>query len=387
MRKDYQTRYKNRELLIDKTTEINDKIAKLEIAEDYKTYQERLAIKETISQTLSTLTTERLTLEKELSTLQQQKANVKLAVSQINKGLNFVFCSTNRLRVAYEDGTYHLTSNGKDIRPKDASIGERNVLALCYFFIKISSNQEISNRYSQDKLLVIDDPISSTDFDNRIGLLTLLKHQICEIYKGNQHSKILLLTHDLFAFQQLKKISTDIKNISSLLFKQKRIKTTSFRLENHTLKDVKDNFNEYKTLLKTIYEYAEADAPDRELYIGNYLRRILEAFSTFCYAEPIENFVFTPDGQQKLGEYSDFFQGFMGKFMLNAESHSENQIYAMVDDYAFCQIFSDEEIHQTCRSVLCLMYKLNPEHIKRNLKPTFNEMTIENWLSEIPKNE
>lgn len=385
-RKNYKKICDNIELLINETAEINSKIAHLEISDDYKTYRERLDKKQEITNELSLLKDERLDLEKQLSALQQQKANVKLAVNQINKGLNFVFCTRNRLRVEYKDKSYHLTSNEKDIRPKDASIGERNVLALCYFFVKISSNQEFSKRYSQEKLLIIDDPISSTDFDNRIGLLSLLKHQLCEICKGNPRSKILLLTHDLFTFQQLKKIASEIKSISSYF--PQGIKTSSFRLENHTLKKDKEPFNEYKTLLQVIYKYAEEDTPHRDLYIGNYLRKIVEAFSTFSYAEPIEHFVFTPDGQTKLGEHSDFFQGFMGKLMLNAESHSENQIYAMVDDYAFCKIFSDEEIHQTCRSVLCLMYKLNPEHITRNLeKTTFNTATIEKWLSEIPTNE
>lgn len=98
-----------------------------------------------------------------MSLLEQQKKNVNLAIDQINKSLGYVFCTDKRLKVEYKDSKYHLTSNGQDIKPRNASVGERNVLALSYFFTKIISNQELTNAYSKEKLVIIDDPISSTE--------------------------------------------------------------------------------------------------------------------------------------------------------------------------------------------------------------------------------
>lgn len=57
---------------------------------------------------------------------------------------------TNTWRVVYRfvDWTgekkqtqkYYLKSRGKDVKPKNVSQGERNIIALCYFFLQIASN-------------------------------------------------------------------------------------------------------------------------------------------------------------------------------------------------------------------------------------------------------
>ena len=49
------------------------------------------------------------------------------------------------------------------------SLGERNIIALCYFFTQILSNQDIGKLYQDEELVVIDDPISSFDFENKVG--------------------------------------------------------------------------------------------------------------------------------------------------------------------------------------------------------------------------
>ncbi len=47
------------------------------------------------------------------------------------------------------DNKYYLKSKGVDVRPKDVSLGERNIIGLCYFFTDIMSNQDIRDLYKQ----------------------------------------------------------------------------------------------------------------------------------------------------------------------------------------------------------------------------------------------
>lgn len=84
------------------------------------------------------------------------------------------------------------------------SLGERNIIALCYFFTQILSNQDVGRLYQDEELVVIDGPISSFDFENKIGISSLLKVQANRIVNGNIRSKILFLTHGLSVFSDYK---------------------------------------------------------------------------------------------------------------------------------------------------------------------------------------
>lgn len=357
---------------------INQKLAHFEIYDSYQTLLRRENEEKSIKSDIEKQKSQRQTLLAQLNNLEQQKKNVKLAVEQINKSLGYVFCTEKRLKVEYKDSKYHLTSNGQDIKPKDASVGERNVLALCYFFTKIISNQELSNAYAREKLVVIDDPISSTDFDNRIGLLSLLKYQTSKILQGNSGSKLIFFTHDTSVFHNLVK-----------LYPNKEIPQTFWRLENKTLTSLSKEVNEYKYLLTTIFSYANSPTKPADPYIGNYLRRVLEAFITFNYSKGIDTWMGNPDAKEKLGERSNFFLAFMAQIFLNAESHSQLKISSLNDDLNFFQMFSDDDIKNTCRRVLCLMFTLNPDHVSAYLSGDnsgFKKETIDAWMKKIPTN-
>lgn len=68
--------------------------------------------------------------------------------------------------------------------PKKISVGERNVLGLCYFFAKLFINKKKEDRYKEEVLLIIDDPISSFDYGNRLGVMSLLRYQFNNIKKA-----------------------------------------------------------------------------------------------------------------------------------------------------------------------------------------------------------
>ena len=108
-----------------------------------------------------------------------------------------------------KDDKYYLKSNGNNVKPKDISLGERNIIALCYFFTQILSNQEVEKLYQTEELIIIDDPVSSFDFENKVGIISFLRYQINRIVRGNQSSKILLLSHDLETVFHLRKALDD----------------------------------------------------------------------------------------------------------------------------------------------------------------------------------
>jgi wobble nucleotide-excising tRNase len=96
-------------------------------------------------------------------------------VDFINDGLKYVFFSENRLTVGVENDYYVLKSNGKSVKPRNISLGERNILSLCYFFTELLNNVDEKDVHKSECLIVLDDPVSSFDLENRVGIISYLK--------------------------------------------------------------------------------------------------------------------------------------------------------------------------------------------------------------------
>lgn len=318
--------------------------------------------------------------EAQLKQLLDQKKNLALAIECINESLAYVFFSKDRLSIELRDDKYFLKSRGKDVRPKNVSQGERNIIALCYFFTQIAANRELSKRYEQEQLIVIDDPVSSFDFDNKVGIASLLRREIKQIIFSNNESKVLVLTHDLPTVFDVEKIFTEItKNPQS---KSGIGKATSYlgELADGALEKFGRSKNEYARLMEGIFQFADGDTT-HEVEVGNMTRRVLEAFSSFCYRKGIGEVSCDKQILSHLGEYSGYFENRMYKLILNSESHYKEQVESFHDSLGFYGYFSVAEKMKTTRDVLCFMYLLNPQHVKAYLPRA--ESKLDQWCREI----
>ena len=364
---------------------INRKIAHLQIEQAYRDYQKQQREMRTAEAKLQTKQKEIEKTSEHLKVLEQKKSNVGLAIENINNALDYVFFSHGRLSIELKNDKYYLRSSGKDVKPKNVSLGERNIIALCYFFTQILSNQDIGRLYQDEELVVIDDPISSFDFENKVGISSFLRYQTHKIIKGNTKSKILFLTHDLSTFSDLQKIADEMEKS----FKKQKlgvaVKSKSFELQGRTLSDPIKSINEYRDLLHMIFKYAMGKTEGLDLAIGNSMRRALEAFSTFIYGTGIAEVSFDPKVIKSLGDHSKHFENLMYRLVLHGESHFETRVYAIQDDLSFYRFISEEEKQRTCKEVLCFMYCLNPDHIESHIPDAIHE--IQKWMADIRTNE
>lgn len=275
--------------------------------------------------------------------LKLKKSNIGLAISNINNALEYVFFSQNRLSIELRNDKYYLKSNGKDVLPKNVSLGERNIVALCYFFTQMMSNQEISKLYQSEALVVIDDPVSSFDFENRVGILSYIRYQVDCLIKGNQQSKILILTHDLTTAFDLRKAMDEVASSTKGIAQIKQTSSILQELKNNQLVLFKRERNEYEQLLQTIYKYANGEITDCDVTIGNVMRRALEAFSTFNYRKGIEDVSCDKNVLSVLGDRSIYFNNLMYRLVLHGESHYAERVYSLRDDTNFYKFVSDNE--------------------------------------------
>lgn len=268
------------------------------------------------------------------------------------------------------------------------SLGERNIIALCYFFTQILANQEISRLYQNEAFIVVDDPISSFDFENKVGIASFLRLQLNRIINGNPKSKVLILSHDLETIFNLRKAMDEICQSTKGLAGITPSSYIVLELNNLLLKQLIKNHNEYSALIKKIYHYANGDSNNDSATIGNIMRRVLEAFSTFNYQKNIEKVSCDKNVLKALGKHSTYFENLMYRLVLHGESHYEEQVYSIHDGNNFYEFISETEKQKTAKNVLCFMYLLNPYHMIAYLQEEPNSINkIKLWVKDIPEND
>lgn len=384
----YNRPFENVALLQGELLEINNHIAYYQIKDDYDAYIRQTKEKEEKDKQIKQVESELKAANELINKLKAQKESVDIAVDIINENLKYVFFSSNKLEIKVDNGTYKLLSSGNRVRPQDISLGERNVLALCYFFTEILNQKEKDKAYSNELLVVIDDPISSFDNENKIGIMSFLKSKIGSILCANLNTKIIILSHDIQSVFDLEKMCAEVnkkvtRDISS---------SCKYRLLELIQKDFRDfrykKHNEYTELIQEIYNFALSGSEDRELMIGNVMRRALEGFSTFCFKLGIDEVSCNPEVLEILGDdFKDYFENLMYRLVLNSESHMEEGVRC-IPDSDFCKMYTKEEKQKTARHILVFLYLLNQLHVKVHLEEISNAINnIEQWKETIKNGE
>ena len=361
---------------------INKQIAYHHCRDEYAAYKKQLKERDKANTKYQQQERVLKQTEAQLKKLLDQKKNLALAIQCINESLAYVFFSKDRLSIELRDDKYFLKSRGKYVKPKNVSQGERNIIALCYFFTQIAANRELSKRYEQEQLIVIDDPVSSFDFDNKVGIVSFLRKEIKRIIFGNSGSKVLVLTHDLPTVFDVDKVFTEIEKASHRRTEVGNAVKFLGELADCALDKFGRSKNEYARLMEGIFQFADGDTT-HEVEVGNMTRRVLEAFSTFCYRKGIGDVSCDEQILCQLGEYSGYFESRMYKLILNGESHYKDQVESFHDSLGFYGYFSATEKMKTTRDVLCFMYLLNPQHVKAYLPKA--ERKLDQWCRDIKR--
>lgn len=369
---------------IDKETEIqrqvsdlNDAIAFYEIQKDYTLYLQKRNNMKTADNIVKSAENEIGRIRHEIETLEQKKEQITIAVDIINSHLRYIFLDKDRLEIKCQDNKYIIKSRGRSVRPDAISVGERNIIALCYFFADMFNGKEEKKQYANETMVVIDDPVSSFDIDNRIGIISFLNRQFRMLLTGNENTRIVLMSHDLQTIDDIDKSFTAINKL-------KGWKNNTLMLENNKLEPKNNILNEYQALINIVYDYANGIPNGNELTIGNTTRRVAEAFTTFEYKGGIEKLL----ASKVLSAIQDdtlrnYFKGRLTKIYLHGSSHMADRIKTLTNP-GFTAQFSEQDKQNTARDIICLLYLLNKPHMSAYLdKKSDFETTIEQWCEDI----
>ena len=371
--------------IVDHLTKINNQIAHFDIQDSYLRYLACAAQAKKEQEKLVELQNASARTKHRLDELEAMQKNVQVAVSIINNNLNYIFFSNTRFKIDYRNGNYILLSNGKSVRPSQVSQGERNIIGLCYFFASILQNQEESSGYTKEYLLVIDDPVSSFDIENKTGIMSFLRYQLGKFLLGNKDTRAIIMTHDLPTYYDSEKIFKELTAASETICGEKPVYRL-YELKNQKLVTFSYNKRqEYSELIKIVYNYALGNATEYELVIGNIMRQMLEAFSTFQYKKGFDDISTDQSILALLPEdvYKTYFENLMYRLILNNGSHRLEQTQSMSDMYFFT-VISDSEKQRTAKEILCFIYLLNKKHLLSHLEGcTDIESNLQHWCNDI----
>lgn len=371
--------------LIKELTNVNNEIAYYDFKELYEKYQKQIAEKKTEEEKSNKLNQTANDLRKKIEVLEQEKKNARIAMKAINDDLAYIFFSKTRLRIDYDHDKYVLYSHERLVEPGNVSVGERNAIGLCYFFNRIMENKDEEKVFNSKYLLVIDDPVSSFDMENRIGILSYLKYKLGQYLKGNDKSKFLLFTHDMQTFYDMRHFVLELLSSKYKNGASKYVRDWELKNKSVDKIDIQKR-NEYTALLGTVFDYADAEEIDTQysVSIGNVMRKVMEAFGTFVYKKGMAQLSTDESIMANLSkEDQAYYENLMYRLVLNTGSHMEEKVKT-IDDMNFFDYISDADKRRTARDVICFLYKINPLHVKAHLQGKENAVEkIEMWCEAI----
>ncbi len=385
-RKEFNEKATDTRPIITELTAINNEIAYYDLKELNEKYKKRLIEKKTEEDKSKKLNQTADDLKKQINELEQEKRNARIAMKAINDDLAYIFFSKKRLRIDYDHDKYVLYSHERLVEPGNVSVGERNAIGLCYFFNRIMENKDEDEVFNSRYLLIIDDPVSSFDMENRIGILSYLKYKLGQYLKGNDQSKFLLLTHDMQTFYDTRHFLLELLSSKYGVYEKNAVKyVRDLELENKELTKIDiGKRNEYTALLGIVFDYAKEIDAQNSVGIGNVMRKVMEAFGTFVYKKGMAQLSTDENIMANLSkEDRAYYENLMYRLVLNTGSHMEEKVKT-IDDMNFFDYISEVDKQRTARDIICFLYKINPLHVKAHLQDKENAVeTIESWCEAI----
>lgn len=255
---------------------------------------------------------------------QKEMVNIQVAVDAINSELIF-FGLDGFSIVPAGDKSYKLQRPNEDIAKFETlSEGEKTVISFLYF-LELCKGKENNDEVVTEKIVVIDDPISSLSHMYVFNVAQLIRKN----FFNDDYKQVFILTHNLYFFHEL-------------LHKQKDANAKLFRLCRSDFSQLsemnrKDIQNEYQSYWQILKDYDEGKAT--EVILANAMRNILERFFGFIEKNDFNELTKELEKEEK----NNFFIRY-----INKESHSDpinisdsKEINPQIFKEAFRKIFED----------------------------------------------
>ncbi|MBR5581417.1 MAG: AAA family ATPase [Treponema sp.] len=263
-----------------------------ELKDDIKEYSDNIGILKTEK---TELESEKIEKDIELSEhenilteFEKKQTSVKPTLDSINKLLSdFNFTG---FRLAQGDSEYTYKIERLDGMPveKTLSEGEKSFVAFLYFYNLLNGSQS-SSGVVNNRIVVIDDPVSSLDNDILFIVSTLIRMLFKGLFDNSISIKqLIVLTHNLYFF---KEVSFDC-GLNKSEKNKLRFWTINKVSNNSHIKAYEKN-NPIKTSYELLWDIIRQTENDKSkydcIYLQNTMRRILEYYFKMLGNKPVRD--------------------------------------------------------------------------------------------------
>lgn len=255
---------------------------------------------------ISTIKQEIKSQEKILALNQKQTVNIDEAIGNINQGLIDIGIDVFSIeKYSEEDALYHLKreDEAKDVF-KSLSEGEKMVISFLYF-IELCKGERNIDQVSTNKIVIIDDPISSLSHIYIFNIGRLIHN---EFLRTDKYDQIFILTHSLYFYYELTCIKHNDREKIQKLFRLIKNKNGSVFVEMK-YEEIQNDYQAYWHIIK--------DENQHPALIANCMRNIMEYFFNFVEKQDFSNVFQKP--KLRSTRFDAFYR------YMNRESHSKGQ--------------------------------------------------------------
>ena len=231
--------------------------------------------------------------QEELGKLERASTTIEPTAREINKLLKGFGFHGFRLDIASTESSYKLVrSNGADAK-NTLSEGEKTFVTFLYFYHLLKGSATTAGT-TTDRVVVIDDPVSSLDSDVLFIVSSLIKQLFEEVKSNTGHIKqMFVLTHNIYFHKEItfnherKKNAMDYETFWVI-----RKTDQKSKIESHVSNPIKTSYD----LL-----WSELKRPDiNNTTIQNTLRRILENYFKILGSTDLHSLYKHFDGADKI---------------------------------------------------------------------------------------
>ena len=212
-------------------------------------------------------------LDKEIKTLTQDVTSVQPTVDFINQTLkNFGFSNFKIVPSELENNSYQIQRKNGELANETLSEGEITFITFLYF-MQLAKGSVDEEYITNDRILVVDDPISSLDSNVLSVVSSLLKKVITDIKKDEGNIKqIILLTHNVYFHKEVSFISGKTKKCSRAFYWILRKNKENSAIQCY------EETNPIQTSYQLLWKELKERERNSGITIQNAMRRIIEHY-------------------------------------------------------------------------------------------------------------
>jgi len=297
---------------------------------------------------------------KEIGELKKRSATKKESARKLRESKSDLADFANYLNTIFEEiginfklvlseTSYILqhTLLGVDLAIDDISEGERNLLALIYFYYEMLSSDQ-KNLKDSVEIIIIDDPATSMDDENRFYILELVKSII-----DNKSIQSFVLTHSWRDYCDLCYGKDEQQGV--VKFEIAKVDGIS------SVEPCISILTPYKRLYKEVYDFSQKAVsevePSETLHMPNTMRRVLEEYIRFNFGIDLAT----------QNRYNEIAEVIFEEDVINISANNEAKLKKLL---SVCNILSHgtpqtrsvAEIHSSARFLVNRMKDINKYH-------------------------